>query len=282
MSKYRLSRAEAKILIDDYCVQINGKPSSAKTTSKKPFNECAAREWWLESRDRKSGLNDRKKALLKAYFALGGEKFPMTGIPLTDGYFRPDRKVMCVSCQSDLVRMTDGHFCITEKGRAWLADEGEADPITLAENVGSERDGVAFGGRGEGENHRALRLWVLNNPTAIFPSIKLLRSDTEFVLPSGDRLDVIFIAPNASIALEVKSRDSNDADLARGVYQCVKYRAVLEATKREAEDKVEAVLITETELPIRLRNEALRLGITHIIVPHNRMSGSSTVPFNVS
>ena len=34
------------------------------------------------------------------------------------------------------------------------------------------------------------------------------------------------------LAIEVKSRDSNWNDLRRGIYQCIKYRAVLHAQER--------------------------------------------------
>ena len=36
-------------------------------------------------------------------------------------------------------------------------------------------------------------------------------------------------SPKDWIAVEVKSRISNDADITRGIFQCVKYKVVLEA-----------------------------------------------------
>ena len=59
---------------------------------------------------------------------------------------------------------------------------------------------------------------------------------TEHELLSGDRVDVVCFTESELVAVEVKSRDSNWQDLRRGVYQCVKYRAVLcaqEASQRE-------------------------------------------------
>ena len=52
----------------------------------------------------------------------------------------------------------------------------------------------------------------------------------EHVLLSGDRIDVWFEALDGSgIAVEVKSSKSSDADVMRGLYQCVKYKSIMDA-----------------------------------------------------
>lgn len=54
-------------------------------------------------------------------------------------------------------------------------------------------------------------------------------STSDFALPSGDSVDVLFINKDEWIGAEVKSAISTEADLVRGIFQCIKYRAVIEA-----------------------------------------------------
>ncbi|SDW38897.1 hypothetical protein [Paracoccus sanguinis] len=131
---------------------------------------------------------------------------------------------------------------------------------------GAEKDGIARGRGGEGPNHKALRLWVKANPAAVFPRLQVTRTDTEIDLLSGDRVDVVYYAPERTIALEVKSKDSNEADLTRGIYQCVKYRAVMQAMDPRDDADIWAVLVTEQKLPGYLKELAKRLEVPHKLV----------------
>lgn len=131
---------------------------------------------------------------------------------------------------------------------------------------GTEKDGIARGRGGEGPNHKALRLWVQANPAAVFPKLKVTRTDTEVDLLSGDRVDVVYYGTERTIALEVKSKDSNEADLTRGIYQCVKYRAVMQAMDPRADTDISAVLVTEQKLPGFLNELAKQLEVPHKLV----------------
>ena len=132
----------------------------------------------------------------------------------------------------------------------------------------AEADGQLGGrGVGEGPNHRALRLWVKDNPGRITPRLRVLGAKTEFELPSADRVDVVYFAPGKSVVIEVKSRDSNHADLKRGVFQCIKYRAVKAADEARAEADTLAILVTETDLPGDLEALARLHGVRHVRVP---------------
>lgn len=135
----------------------------------------------------------------------------------------------------------------------------------------AEADGKP-GGRagGEGPNHRALRLWVMKNPDKITPRLKILKSVTEFELPSADRVDVVYLADDKSVVIEVKSRDSNHLDLKRGVYQCIKYRAVKEAADGRKKADILAILVTEGPLPGDLEALAKLHRIRHVEVPRSR------------
>jgi hypothetical protein len=79
------------------------------------------------------------------------------------------------------------------------------------------------------DRHRTLKEFVANNPEIVGLSASTAAGNTEFPLPSGDRLDVSFAKQRIWVAAEVKSLVSSDADIARGLFQCVKYLAVMEA-----------------------------------------------------
>ena len=133
-------------------------------------------------------------------------------------------------------------------------------PDAAAKPAGKDKVGTRAGG-GEGPNHRALRLRVLKEPGLVRRGLRAEDAATEFELPSGDRVDVVAFAPERTAAIEVKSRDSDWADLHRGVYQCVKYRAVLEAQDIRRNPVVESWLVTEVPLPNDLKALARLLDI---------------------
>lgn len=104
------------------------------------------------------------------------------------------------------------------------------------------RSGKHFG-TGEGPQHKALKEYIYASPESI--GIRnVLKSDMEFFLLSGDRLDVYFEQKDGTrIAVEVKSKISTDDDILRGIYQCVKYKAIL-----DAENKTHGVFSTTRSL----------------------------------
>ena len=133
-----------------------------------------------------------------------------------------------------------------------------------ADPKGRDSDGIAHGRYGEGPNHEALRLWVQNNPGAIDPAYEDFRAETEVLLDSADRVDVVLYGPNETIAVEVKSSDSNETDLRRGVFQCIKYRAVMEAMDIRSGLEVTAILVTQEDLPGDLAALARLNRVRHI------------------
>ncbi len=137
---------------------------------------------------------------------------------------------------------------------------GHPLPDAAAEPTGNEKDGTRGTG-GEGPNHRALKLKVWKNPGLVRKGLSAEGAKKELELLSGDRVDVVAYAPARTVAMEVKSRDSDWADLQRGVYQCVKYRAVLEAQDIRRKPVVESWLVTEKPLPSDLRSLARLLDV---------------------
>lgn len=84
----------------------------------------------------------------------------------------------------------------------------------------------------EGQFHKEMKAYIKEHPESIGLTNVTVR-DEERVLLSGDRLDVYFQQKdNTRIAVEVKSRISPDEDILRGLYQCVKYKAILDAENK--------------------------------------------------
>lgn len=127
-----------------------------------------------------------------------------------------------------------------------------------------------YGAGGESEFHEELRLWVKENPQKIRKSFYGARTETEVYLDSGDRVDVVYHLKDQTIVLEVKSRISNEVDLRRGVFQCIKYRAVKAAMDVREEVPVEAILVTETDPPGEIKALLKKHGIGHRNVTFER------------
>lgn len=111
-----------------------------------------------------------------------------------------------------------------------------------------------FRGGGEGAEHKKLKEFVANNPALFGLPASIAPGENEHSLPSGDSLDVFFTHRKEQIGIEVKSHISDSADIARGLYQCVKYQAVLEA--RQAANgqpqNVRTILVLGDKLPLKL------------------------------
>lgn len=105
-----------------------------------------------------------------------------------------------------------------------------------------------YGPGGEGPYHRALREWVMKNPSIVAPSYAAAQQETEFSLHSGDRADCAYLLYDRVAVIEVKSWRSNRDDVFRGIYQCIKYRSVMQAMRIKSPVPVEAILVTQEPL----------------------------------
>lgn len=107
------------------------------------------------------------------------------------------------------------------------------------------------GGGGESENHRLLKEFVASHPEVIGLPKGTPKGKPEHLLPSGDSLDVSFQGADDWIGVEVKSSISNDPDIVRGLFQCVKYRAVMEAVQRARAlpQNSRTILVLENKFP---------------------------------
>lgn len=114
-------------------------------------------------------------------------------------------------------------------------------------------------GGGESDAHRNLKNRIYNQPTLVGGPAKPSVREQEFPLPSGDRLDVYFAYGRKQLAVEVKPSSSADDDIARGLFQCVKYETVICKWRawQSAQVDVQVVLALGGRLPeslVGLRN----------------------------
>lgn len=129
----------------------------------------------------------------------------------------------------------------------------------------SRRSGVR-GGAGEGDAHRTLKEYIRDNPLSVGVNLKRAKVETEKDLPSGDRIDVFFENRTFWTGVEVKSEQSSEDDVRRGLYQCVKYRAVMEAdcAVRGIKRNIQVLLALGGPFPQSLRREKTVLDIAVI------------------
>jgi hypothetical protein len=113
---------------------------------------------------------------------------------------------------------------------------------------------AAFRGGGESEEHKRLKFYVAQHPEVINLPQTLSSGETEYTLPSGDSLDVLFRDKDDWIAVEVKSSISGSTDILRGMFQCVKYRAVIEAYQATISlpQNARTILVLEGSLPAKM------------------------------
>ena len=125
------------------------------------------------------------------------------------------------------------------------------------------RSGKFYGGGGEGPDHKKLKEYIYNHPETI--GIKdIKKRDMEHILLSGDRLDVYFeLADGSKVAVEIKPSTSPDADVMRGLYQCVKYKTILDAEDKVHGNKANnsAILVIGGELSPENRKVRDTLGV---------------------
>lgn len=128
----------------------------------------------------------------------------------------------------------------------WVLEELELP----TSNINTYQLSIQNSGSGEGIEHKRLKEHIEKYPEQI--GIRnVVFSETEHILLSGDRVDVYFeCSNNTHYAVEVKPRSSDEADIRRGIFQCIKYKAVMDAERVCRFDNYEnvAILITAGEL----------------------------------
>ena len=128
------------------------------------------------------------------------------------------------------------------------------------------RSGLSFGSGGEGDSHKELKEYIFNNPHVI--GIKeYTEKEKEHILLSADRIDVWFkLSDGACVAVEIKSHISSEADVLRGIFQCVKYKAIMDAEDKahQIEASNSSILVLGSALSEHNKYYSDMLGVTVI------------------
>ena len=148
----------------------------------------------------------------------------------------------------------------------WL-DVLEAFGLSPAEPLSPQREQPVDhrGSTRESEAHKRFKNYIAHHPGAVGLKKSLAPGETEYRLPSGDTPDILFQSARCRIAVEVKSHISNEneIDLRRGIFQCVKYRAILRACRslEGGTYEADALLVIEGTLPKKLIPVRNTLGV---------------------
>lgn len=128
---------------------------------------------------------------------------------------------------------------------------------------------VVHGNGEESSEHKALKRWVKNHPGLFSDFGTFTKGTEENVISSGDRLDVHFGTWRQRLAVEVKPSHASTNELQRGVFQVVKYRAVLRAEQRAMQliPNADAVLVTTNPPDAETRALMRLLHVEHRLAP---------------
>jgi hypothetical protein len=121
----------------------------------------------------------------------------------------------------------------------------------------------------ESQEHKALKAWMAAHPEWLDEYGEFGPGRSEHPLSSGDRLDAYFRNGRQRLAVEVKTSHASDNEMKRGVYQCVKYRAVLRAEEQALRraPNGDAVLVSTRKLGKTVKTLAKRLHVHFLLVP---------------
>lgn len=137
--------------------------------------------------------------------------------------------------------------------------------ILQEKDIKKLRKGV-FGVGGEGKEHNSLKKYIANHPDKVGIN-RVKRTIIEQVLLSGDKLDVYFeCGRNKHFAIEVKPSYSQFDDILRGVFQCVKYKSVMDAMRVVDNDSYDnyTLLVIACKMPEPISLLAKELGVSYI------------------
>lgn len=137
----------------------------------------------------------------------------------------------------------------------WVLDQLGLQPSKIITEQELESISV-YGNGGEGKEHKAIKEYIFEHPESLGIT-GVSRKETEHPLPSGDRLDVYFETSDTRYAIEVKPSTSPDDDITRGIFQCVKYKAVMEAVRKVKFSKYDIVTLLVIAGPMSKQNEQL-------------------------
>ena len=194
-------------------------------------------------------------------------KSPKLGVPAEGFEFvYPNYEKLSLPEKKVFIAGVNEKACADTKWDWVLKELGLKEAILLSENRLDTIKRMQFSYGGEGFEHKSLKEYIFEHPGSINSS-NIVIKETEYTLPSGDRLDVYFeFEDRKHVAIEVKPSTSLESDIIRGIFQCVKYQAVMDALKRiECKNHIiEVILLVARKLAFQERLLAEELGISYI------------------
>jgi hypothetical protein len=188
--------------------------------------------------------------------------------------FWPDYPQMSRTEKRNRVKVE--HQRIVDFGSRWNDVLAKLGLPQLTAPTASAPTARAFGQGGESAQHKAFKDYVRQHPE-IVGAQNDWQGFVEYPLPSLDQIDVVFKSSEVCIAVEVKSSVSDvfPSDYERGLYQTIKYGALLKAMSVAGNysipPTIKSVLALESALPAGLRQLAKVLGV---VVFENARSAS--------
>lgn len=100
-------------------------------------------------------------------------------------------------------------------------------------SISAKSGSPKFGG-GESPDHEELKKLLASNPKGLGLLSKSYVSEIEYTFPSNDALDILFTSEQEIVGVEVKTGNAclNVIEIRRGIWQCIKYLALLKAENR--------------------------------------------------
>lgn len=144
----------------------------------------------------------------------------------------------------------------------WVLEELNLKPLKT--NLKDELDKAkGYKGGGESEQHRKFKEFIAKNPALLGLNDNVGKGQTEYALPSADTVDILFKNNEQKIGVEVKSSISDTADILRGLFQCVKYKHLIEAEQivNDHQPNSRVILALQGHLPKQLTLVKNLLGI---------------------
>ncbi|RZM13892.1 MAG: hypothetical protein EOO88_44425 [Pedobacter sp.] len=143
----------------------------------------------------------------------------------------------------------------------WVLEELALAPVPALTEEDLTGAGT-MGGGGESESHRKFKEFIALNPHVVGLD-GLNDGKMEVILPSADKLDVLFLDGKVKIGIEVKSILSGRLDIIRGMFQCVKYKHLIEAEQKVKNEypKSRVILALQGPLPPDLLSVKNVLGV---------------------
>jgi len=247
----------------------------AQATWDKPHYYSQLRMAIGHSTNRLGGVMGRVHDIIEEIGESTGEKIPTlnglvqdmsTNLP-NEGfkYVIPGYKKLSTDSKKGEVRKLNFEAHIYDW--SWVLKELGLKPanVATADKIDKIKREV-YGSGGEGKEHKALKEYIAKHPESI--GVKgVTFTKTEHGLLSGDSLDVYFeCRKKQHYAIEVKPKSSPEADILRGIYQCVKYKAVMDAMRVVDNDNYEnnTLLVIAGEMTDFLRQVANDLNVKYI------------------